>query len=122
MKCLGAGYKALFLSVEVPVLGHRLNEYRNDFMLPAELSFPNILSGGLKEFAEGENSHDYGQLIVPAGRVYILTFAYFTTIDAGLEWAEIIPWLRKNTKMQIWLKGSRCTAHVSILAMLTDKS
>lgn len=59
-KIIGAGYKALFLSVDVPVLGRRLNEYRNEFTLPDELNFPNILSSGLKEFAEGENSHDYG--------------------------------------------------------------
>ena len=57
----GAGYKALFLSVDVPVLGRRLNEFRNDFTLPDELSFPNILSSGLKEFGQGENSHDYGE-------------------------------------------------------------
>jgi len=56
----GAGYKALFLSVDVPVLGRRLNEYRNDFALPDGLDFPNILSSGLKEFAEGGDSHDYG--------------------------------------------------------------
>ena len=41
-----AGYKALFLSVDVPVLGHRLNEYRNDFRIPADMSYPNILSVG----------------------------------------------------------------------------
>ncbi len=63
-KPAGAGYKALFLSVDVPVLGRRLNEYRNEFTLPDHLDFPNILSSGLKEFAEGENSHDYGILMV----------------------------------------------------------
>ncbi|KAL2413142.1 Oxidase FUB9 [Exophiala dermatitidis] len=79
-----AGYKALFLSVDVPVLGRRLNEYRNDFTLPENLGFPNILSSGAAEFSHGENSHDY---------------------DPSLEWDEIIPWLRQNTKMEIWLKG-----------------
>ncbi|KAL3462648.1 hypothetical protein BJX64DRAFT_276989 [Aspergillus heterothallicus] len=39
-----AGYKALFLSVDVPVLGHRLNKYRNDFRIPADMAYPNILS------------------------------------------------------------------------------
>lgn len=41
-----AGYKALLLSVDVPVLGHRLNEYRNDFRIPPDMSYPNILSSG----------------------------------------------------------------------------
>lgn len=27
--------------------------------------------------------------------------------DASLEWEEIIPWLKENTKMQIWLKGGK---------------
>lgn len=51
-----AGYKALFLSVDVPVLGHRLNEYRNDFRIPADMSYPNILSNG----ADRSSRTDYG--------------------------------------------------------------
>jgi (S)-2-hydroxy-acid oxidase len=58
-----AGYQALFLSVDVPVLGRRLNEYRNDFTLPPELDFPNILSSGLKEFNQNENAHDFGKWV-----------------------------------------------------------
>ncbi|OAG35730.1 hypothetical protein AYO21_10047 [Fonsecaea monophora] len=79
-----AGYKAIFLSVDVPVLGRRLNEFRNNFTLPNDLSFPNILSSGHDEFAKEESSQDY---------------------DSSLEWAEIIPWLKGKTRMQIWLKG-----------------
>ncbi|GLI78671.1 hypothetical protein PoHVEF18_006992 [Penicillium ochrochloron] len=41
-----AGYKALFLSVDVPVLGKRLNEYRNEFRIPKDMVYPNILSSG----------------------------------------------------------------------------
>ncbi|RDW73070.1 putative FMN-dependent dehydrogenase family protein [Coleophoma cylindrospora] len=41
-----AGYKALFLSVDTPTLGRRLNEMRNNFTLPPELDLPNILSSG----------------------------------------------------------------------------
>jgi (S)-2-hydroxy-acid oxidase len=41
-----AGYKALFLSVDVPVLGKRLNEYRNEFRIPEDMEYPNILSSG----------------------------------------------------------------------------
>jgi len=46
MKRSEAGYKALFLSVDVPVLGKRLNEYRNEYQLPEDMSWPNILSNG----------------------------------------------------------------------------
>ncbi|KIW77229.1 hypothetical protein Z517_09675 [Fonsecaea pedrosoi CBS 271.37] len=86
-----AGYKAIFLSVDVPVLGRRLNEFRNNFTLPNDLSFPNILSSGHDEFAKEESSQDY---------------------DSSLEWAEIIPWLKGKTRMQIWLKGILSPADV----------
>ncbi|ETI29088.1 hypothetical protein G647_01541 [Cladophialophora carrionii CBS 160.54] len=88
-----AGYKALFPSVDVPVLGRRLNEFRNAFSLPPDLGFPNLLSTGHDEFADGASSQDY---------------------DASLEWAEIIPWLRRNTNMQSWLKGILNPANVQL--------
>ncbi|KAH2910560.1 hypothetical protein V6000_009075 [Aspergillus fumigatus] len=50
-----AGYKALFLSVDVPVLGKRLNEYRNSYTLPEDMNWPNILSCG----ADTSNRTDY---------------------------------------------------------------
>ncbi|KAJ9604925.1 hypothetical protein H2200_010314 [Cladophialophora chaetospira] len=89
-----AGYKAIFMSVDVPVLGRRLNEMRNDFTLPAELMFPNILSTGYTEFSETDGErHNY---------------------DASLEWEEIIPWLKRNTKMEVWLKGVLSPADVEL--------
>lgn len=51
-----AGYKALFLSVDVPVLGKRLNEYRNEFRIPDDMEYPNILSSG----ADTSDRTDYG--------------------------------------------------------------
>lgn len=51
-----AGYKALFLSVDVPVLGKRLNEYRNEFRIPEDMEYPNILSSG----ADTSDRTDYG--------------------------------------------------------------
>ncbi|KNG49087.1 fmn-dependent dehydrogenase family protein [Stemphylium lycopersici] len=83
-----AGYKALFLSVDVPVLGRRLGEMRSNFTLPKDLSFPNILSSGADDFGD-EESKRMGP----------------TAFDDTLEWEEVIPWLKRHTKMQIWLKG-----------------
>ena len=62
---LEAGYKALFLSVDVPVLGKRLNEYRNDYQLPEDLSWPNILSHG----RDYSNRTDYGKSTLSASVV-----------------------------------------------------
>lgn len=87
-----AGYKAIFVSVDTPVLGRRLNEMRNNFTLPEDLAFPNILSSGGDEFAGDVETRSEGPQ------------AY----DDRLEWEEIIPWLKANAgDMQVWLKGGK---------------
>lgn len=53
-----AGYKAFFLSADVPVLGKRLNEYRNDYTLPEDMQWPNILSSG----SDHSDRTDYGRV------------------------------------------------------------
>lgn len=64
-----AGCKAFFLSVDVPMLGRRLNEYRNNFILPEDMEWPNLLLTG-KEQLEEETSNepqgfDYGKQLLP---------------------------------------------------------
>ncbi|THZ22683.1 FMN-dependent dehydrogenase [Aureobasidium pullulans] len=75
-KVASAGYKAIFLSVDVPVLGQRLNEHKNKFELPEGLEWPNLTAVG-------------------EGLEY----------DATIEWHTAIPWMRSQTKLEIWLKG-----------------
>lgn len=88
-----AGYKAIFVSVDTPVLGRRLNEMRNNFTLPEDLAFPNILSSGGDEFAGDDETRSEGP----------------QAFDDTLEWQEIIPWLKANAgDMQVWLKGGAC--------------
>ena len=85
-----AGCKALFLSVDTPCLGLRLNEYRNNFVLPDGIEWPNLRSDGKSELSGSEanpsavNKHEF---------------------DASLDWDTAIPWLRANTKLQLWIKG-----------------
>ncbi|POR33091.1 2-hydroxy-acid oxidase [Tolypocladium paradoxum] len=86
---VAAGYKAIFLSVDTPLLGRRLNEYRNGFVLPEDMQWPNLLSDGKAELAgkkdqTNSNNHDF---------------------DPSLDWNTAIPWLREHTKLQLWLKG-----------------
>ncbi|KAI5921436.1 FMN-dependent dehydrogenase [Camillea tinctor] len=95
-----SGYKAAFISVDTPLLGRRLNEYRNKFTLPEGIEWPNLLSDGKSELSgstrDGEaapSKHDF---------------------DPTLDWDSTIPWLRKNTKLQIWIKGVYCAEDVSI--------
>ena len=94
-----AGYKAIFISVDVPVLGRRLNEMKNNFSLPENLGFPNILSSGGAEFSARSEVRGEGPQ------------AY----DDTLEWEEIIPWLKENAgEIQIWLKGVTSPADVEL--------
>lgn len=82
-----AGCTAIFLSVDVPMLGMRLNEYRNNFALPEDMSWPNLgVSGGKRIEDSVTNLDGYGY-------------------DPSLDWDSALTWLRSHTKMQIWLKG-----------------
>ncbi|KAK8211451.1 hypothetical protein M8818_003104 [Zalaria obscura] len=88
-----AGYKAVFVSVDVPTLGRRVNEMRNSFVLPDGMQFPNILAGAGTVIGEAGNETGY---------------------DATLDWNSTIPWLRENTKMQVWLKGVNTAEDVAL--------
>ena len=88
-----AGYEAIMCTVDTSFVGRRISEIRNRPHMP---DFLRIISFGsqLSDVpASGQPSAEDSQ--VQQG----------FTIDATLLWQEIIPWLRANTKMQIWLKG-----------------
>ncbi|KAI0839928.1 FMN-dependent dehydrogenase [Hypoxylon sp. FL0890] len=103
-----SGYKALFLSVDTPLLGRRLNEFRNQFTLPDDMAWPNLLSdgkselGGVSSEEAAENKHDFGRS--PSKR----------ELNPSLDWDSAISWLRKNTKLQLWLKGVYSPEDVTI--------
>ena len=81
-----AGYRAIFVSVDVPVLGRRLNEMRNNFTLPEHLGFPNILSTGGEEFgsvdAKESGPKAFGRQPSPASGMDKLTL-YQMTLSNG---------------------------------------
>ncbi|KAL2706048.1 hypothetical protein AAEP93_001298 [Penicillium crustosum] len=82
-----AGCKAIFLTADSPVLGVRWNEWRNGFMPPVGLGYP------MYERTSAEiqqQSHDDG---------------FSSTNSDSHSWATEIPWLRRVTKMEIWIKG-----------------
>ena len=84
------------ISVDVPVLGKRLNEYRNNFVLPDGMGWPNLLSTGKSELASAASSNNPH------------------AFDASLNWDSAIPWLRSQTKLPIWLKGVTCAEDVRL--------
>ncbi|WYZ41430.1 hypothetical protein EsH8_V_000325 [Colletotrichum jinshuiense] len=104
-----SGYKAIFLSVDTPLLGRRLNEYRNNFQLPDGVEWPNLLSDGKSELSgeikdgQAVSRHDFGKLVTRRDLVSVADLGKHA--DPSLDWDSAIPWLKQNTKLQLWLKG-----------------
>lgn len=97
-----AGYEALVLTVDTPILGNRLHERREPLVLPPGMAVANASSrkaGALSKAAlllTAKTAADYKRLVNEnAGSL----------VDTSLGWAEVIPWLRSETKMKIILKG-----------------
>ena len=86
-----AGYEALVLTVDLPMLGRRERDVRNQFHLPANITVPNLLPLGIERFGrvEGESG-----------------LAHFTNklLDASLSWPDL-EWLKSVTKLPLLVKG-----------------
>ncbi|KAF5512943.1 Oxidase FUB9 [Colletotrichum aenigma] len=80
-----AGYKAVMMTVDAPMLGRRLNEYRNAFGLPEGMGYPNVAPG-----MDMRNLVDQGLDL---------------TYEDGMNWEQALGWIRENTKLDVWLKG-----------------
>lgn len=51
-----AGYKAIFLTVDCPIIGIRHNEYRNDLTIPEGFGYPNLSADPSKPYGLGEQN------------------------------------------------------------------
>ncbi len=86
-----AGYQALILTVDAPLLGRRERDVRNRFQLPPGLSLANLAGTGKEALPQG---------IAESGLA-----AYFSTLlDPSLTWADV-EWLRSITRLPIVIKG-----------------
>jgi 4-hydroxymandelate oxidase len=86
----GAGYRALVLTVDAPLLGRRERDARNRFVLPAGISARNL------EIAPSEEAR---------WRPDSSFFDYFHAhMDPSLSW-DTVAWLRSITPLPIVLKG-----------------
>ncbi|HEV2238581.1 MAG TPA: alpha-hydroxy acid oxidase [Ktedonobacterales bacterium] len=85
-----AGYRALVLTVDLPVLGRREADERNAFALPAHLRLANFAESDAMRPADQSGS--------------ALTQLVHAEIDPTLTW-EAIAWLRSITTLPIVLKG-----------------
>ncbi|KAL7271333.1 hypothetical protein RUND412_005917 [Rhizina undulata] len=110
----GAGFKALLLTVDTPILGKRINERRNRFQLPPHVQLLNFEEPGkMKTYQdltrEREERVKKGldpKEVTTGGNI----------IDPSLNWGDDIKWLRSITNMEIWLKGI-LTAEDTLLAI-----
>lgn len=82
-----AGYSALVLTVDAPLLGRRLRDERNRFTLPPGIGLANLEGTGLPE-STGSG----------------LSSFFADRHDAGLDWGAVA-WLRSLSPMPLVLKG-----------------
>lgn len=85
-----AGYQAVVVTVDAPVLGRRIADERNRFELPAGLTRANLARYEAAGNAAPDGSH--------------LTEVFRTRQDASLSWRDI-DWLRGLTSLPLMLKG-----------------
>ncbi|MDI1447049.1 alpha-hydroxy acid oxidase [Polyangium sp. 6x1] len=83
-----AGYRAIVLTVDTPVLGRRLRDVRNGFGLPNGLVMANLVDTKVAAGASGSALHRY----------------IASRHDASLSWRDV-EWLRGITRLPLILKG-----------------
>ena len=64
-----AGFKVRLVTLDVPHLGRRLNEHRNNFSVPKGMEWPNLFPGidVTKLDTESDDSMAYGMMTSGAG-------------------------------------------------------
>lgn len=83
-----AGYQALCMTVDAPLIGKREADLRNQFQLPKHLTLANLSNLKLPDIKEES-----------------ALFAYFQQqMDASITWQDI-EWLKTITNLPILLKG-----------------
>lgn len=89
-RAANAGFKAVVLTVDSPVLGRRFRDMRNLFHLPSHLKCGN-LTGALQSIPE---------MVGDSGLAAYIASMY----DVSLTW-ESLTWITKQTKLPVLVKG-----------------
>ncbi|NEO55467.1 MAG: alpha-hydroxy-acid oxidizing protein [Okeania sp. SIO3B5] len=86
-----AGYQALCLTVDAPILGRRERDRRNKFTLPSDMELANLTSMANLEIPQSEDESGL--------------FAYFANqLDPALTWGDI-DWLQSLSSLPVVVKG-----------------
>ncbi|KAG9520681.1 FMN-dependent dehydrogenase, partial [Aureobasidium melanogenum] len=97
-----AGYEALVLTVDSPVLGNRLHERKTPLQLPPGLTTANAKArriGGISKaglLLRAETAIE-AKRIASEHRDFL--------VDSTMTWDNVVPWLRAQTSLKIVLKG-----------------
>lgn len=86
-----AGYEALVVTVDAPVLGTREADVRNRFSLPPGMFPENLMN-------------DETRRVLASGEASGLAQYFAARIDPSLTWADI-DWLRSVTRLPVLVKG-----------------
>ncbi|KAF5094639.1 hypothetical protein D0Z00_003447 [Geotrichum galactomycetum] len=103
-----AGYKAIALTVDTPMIGKRFADEYNEFKLPGYLKLGNFESAASGPIDIGMTPGSASKKAMAAENEEQdapTTTSEANAIDPRLNWAETIPWLRSITKLEIWAKG-----------------
>jgi 4-hydroxymandelate oxidase len=84
-----AGYQAVMLTVDTPLLGRRLRDVRNGFGLPEGLVMANLVDAAVQSGVTSSSA---------------LARYFADRHDASLTWKDV-SWLRGMTKLPLLLKG-----------------
>lgn len=104
-KSAAAGYQALVLTVDTPVLGNRLAERKEAVILPKGLSLPNLEKTTLGAKPQPSINRQFMN-VRSAAEAKALRAAFGSKMhSASLTWERTIQELRKVTDMKIILKG-----------------
>lgn len=102
-----AGYTALVITVDTPILGNRINERKTPLVLPSHLRLANYRSAAKTKDDLPGPSLERQLLDAPtaAEADRIANSADGAVHSRALTWAHTISWLRSVTSMKIILKG-----------------
>ncbi|KAH8647785.1 FMN-dependent dehydrogenase [Xylariales sp. PMI_506] len=97
-----AGYEALVLTIDTPILGNRIHERKDPLKLPSHMAPANMPS------VKGTQGTLAGLILnakTAAEYQRVIEENADAAIETRLVWHEVVPWLRAATSMKIILKG-----------------
>jgi len=101
-RAVKAGYKALCLTADTPVLGRRERDERNAFTLPPGFGIANLKGAGLDGMPEVEHGSAFAKYVTDL-------------LDSSLTW-EDVDWLKSISPLPLVIKGIM-TAEDAVLAV-----